>query len=115
MEIRATQTTEAIPTQPSSRRIRGTARIINISTKSRAASVMAHIVMDLDGTAKNKSPKMRYPVAKVVYAKAKKPDPRGWIIGGLTNMETSRNVHHMKLSANATSDTPRTARTLHRL
>lgn len=71
--------------------------------------------MGFDGTEKNIRPKTRYPVARVVYEKAKNPDPRVWIIGGLTKIDTRRKVHHMKLAARAIIDTPRRARTLHRL
>ena len=109
------QTTEAIPTQPSSRRIRGTASIRIMSTSRRAATMLPQIVMGLEGTAKKSKPSIRYPVASVVYEKAKKPEPRECINGGVTKMDTKRNVQQTKLTASATSERPRSARTLQRL
>jgi hypothetical protein len=56
-----------------------------------------------------------YPTVNVVYANAKKPDPRVCSAGALTKRETSRNVHQMKLTARNAVERPRRARTLQRL
>jgi hypothetical protein len=51
----------------------------------------------LDGVEKNSRVTRRRPSVNVVYEKSKNPDPREFIPGGLTKMETSSKIHHRKV------------------
>lgn len=74
-----------------------------------------HTVIGLDGTAKNIKAITRFPTVSVVKEKAKKPDPRLFIIGGLTKVETSSNIHQIKLITSRIAVMMCNARTLQRL
>jgi hypothetical protein len=73
------------------------------------------MIMGLEGTAKNRRPMIRLPVVQVVYEKSKNPDPRVYINGGLTKIDTSRKTHQTKVMARKVQVRNRRARTPQRL
>lgn len=64
---------------------------------------------------KNSRLTIRFPTVRVVYEKSVKPEPRLYINGGLTKMDTSRKTHQTKLTARKRQVKKRRARTLQRL
>jgi hypothetical protein len=115
MAIRKLQTAEAIPTGPSSVRIRSTETIKMTFTKRNNPSTPDDIRIALDGSVKNSSDTSKMPPVSVVKAKSKKPDPRVYKPGGETNIETSNNVHQTKFMAQNISVNDRSTRTVQRL
>ena len=59
-------TTDAIPTQPSSARSRGTATISIMSMSKKTEIMMPKILIGADGTEKNRRATKRYPAVRVV-------------------------------------------------
>jgi hypothetical protein len=97
MEMSNAHMTEAMPTQPSSIRILGTARII-IMSKIKTTAMTRHATCSaFEGVEKNNRTMSKRPSVKVVYEKSKKPEPRECIPGGLTNIDTSNRAHQRKV------------------
>lgn len=77
--------------------------------------VVAHIVMGVDGMAKNINAISKFDIVRVVNEKSKKPDPRLLIPGGLTKIDMSSRIHQRSDINNTVRVSPLRARTLHRL
>jgi len=65
-EMNVAQTTDAIPTQPSSTRRLGTPRMMHMSMKRNTERIAPQIVIGFDGMEKNINAMTRYPVVSVV-------------------------------------------------
>lgn len=91
------QTTDAMPTQPSSKRSRSVAAMIITSTRRKMARTKLGHSMPFEGTEKNRMAERSDPAVRVVKEKSKKPDPRECIIGGLMKIDTSRSTHQRKV------------------
>lgn len=73
------------------------------------------MIIGFDGIVKNNKLTIKFPTVKVVYEKSVKPEPRLYIKGGLTKIDTSRKTHQTKLMARKREVKKRRARTLQRL
>ena len=81
----------------------------------RTARTEPQIVIGREGMAKRRRFMERPASVSVVKPKAKKPDPRVCMPGGVTKSETSRNVHQMRVTAKRVTVMLRRARMLQRL
>jgi len=77
--------------------------------------IKPHIDIGLEGTVKNNKATRMFPTVNVVKANWKNPEPRPFIICGLTKVEISSKIHHTKLMIRMTTEKYRRARTLQRL
>lgn len=109
------QTTDAMPTQPSSTLRRGTASMMTMSMNKKTASMILDTSSAFEGTAKNRIPTRRLPSVRVVKETSKKPEPRLCMPGGLTKIETNSMTHHTKVMARNRIEKIRRMRTLQRL
>ncbi len=68
-----------------------------VSTNKITATIKHVTCAALDGVEKNRRTTRSRPSVNVVYEKSKNPDPREYIPGGLTKMDTSNKTHQRKV------------------